>query len=279
MTKRGLVVIAALAMVFSGGCGPKKTGDETSSGCRPRDLQVDVNSGTMDVYWKSNCDRLISGYNIYIAENPLVKEYPGSRLPRAVRPFNHQPYSGDTNPDDGLEHFIAEGLENGKKYYVSVRVVNPDLTVSKPSNEVMAVCGPSGEIELSVRYRSEHDGFSFERGEYVRADAVDNDVYFFSDSDGDYLNSPAKLTGFLKENLMAKLSLKGTFRDIRGKISQVTESPDEQKISVGKGDWLLLRTPEGTNAVVNVLEIAGDGQDRRIKLFFTYNPLPGEMTF
>lgn len=279
MTKRTLIIFLILAMIFSFGCGPKKVTDERSSGCQPNDLQVDVNSGTMDVYWKSDCDRLISGYNIYIAENPLVKDYPGSDIPEAVKPFNSSPYAGDTDPDDGVEHFIAEGLEDGKKYFVSVRVVNPDLTMSKPSNEVMAICGPSGEIELSIRYKSEHDGFSLERGEYVRADAVDNDIYFFSDSQGDYLNSPAKLTGFLKENLLAKLSLKGAFRDIRGKIPQALSNPDKQKVAVKKGDWLHLRTPEGANAVINVLGISGNGEDRRIKLYFVFNPLPGERTF
>ncbi len=274
-----ITALIPLVILVVDGCGPKKISDETSSACQPADLRVDVNSGTMDIYWKSSCDELISGYNIYINENPLIDKYPGTRLPDAVKPFNAAPYSGDTNPDDGVEHFIAEGLENGKKYFVSVRIVKPDLTVSRPSNEVMAVCGPSGEIELPVRHRSEQDGFSFERNEYVRADALENDIYFFSDGQADYLNSPAKLSAFQKENLLVRLKLKGSLEEIRAKVRATSDEPREQKVVVRKGDWLLLRTPEGANAIIKVVEISGEGADRQIRLFFAYNPMPGEMIF
>lgn len=279
MSRQIIASMGAALIILAAGCGPKKISEEVSSRCQPEDLRVDVNSGTMDVYWKSNCDQLIAGYNIYINEEPVVKKYPGRTLPETVRPFNLEPYAGDTNPDDNVEHFIAEQLENGKKYFVSVRIVNPDLTVSKPSNEVVAVCGPSGEIELPIRYKSSKDGFSFERNEYVSADALENDIYFFSNGEGDYLNSPAKLGGFLKENLLGKLSLKGSFEDIRGRLKNISSKPGEQKVAVKKGEWLHLVTPEGGNAVVKVLDVTGAGAERKIRLFFVYNPLPGELIF
>ena len=278
MTRR-LVYVGFVLMLLMAGCGPKKVEPETSSACYPYDLQVDVQSGTMDIYWKTSCKDIISGYNIYINENPLVEKYPTSQLPETVRPFNLTPYAGDTNPDDEYEHYIAENLEDGKKYYISVRVVNPDMTQSRPSNEVVAVTGASGEIELSIRYKSDQDGYSLVKDEYVRADDIDNDLYFFSDGEGDYLNSPVKLDGFLRRNQLRKLPYEGNFADVRDKLSGLKSEPDEEKVPVKKGDWVHLRTADGANAVIKVLEISGKGEERKVRLFFVYNPLSGEMIF
>ncbi len=272
-----LLVITAPLLLFS--CGPQKVFDETSKNCYPENLQVDVNSGTMDVYWQMNCERLISGYNIYISENPIAADHPGTNLPRNIKPFNLEPFAGDTNPDDAYEHFIADQLENGKKYYVSVRVVNPDLSLSRPSNEIVAICGPSGEIELSIRYKSDKDGFSFDRNEYVRADALDNDFYFYSNKGEDYLNSPSKLDGFLRQNLLIKLKMSGTFADVRTKTEKLSRLPKDERVRVKKGDWLRLRTSDGANALIKVLDIYGEGKERKIKLFFVYNHLPDELIF
>ncbi|UCE24931.1 MAG: fibronectin type III domain-containing protein [Candidatus Zixiibacteriota bacterium] len=271
------VVITIFTLSLS--CGPGKIKDESASGCIPEDLQVDVNSKTMDVYWKPNCDRLISGYNIYISEAPLVDRYPGGSLPQSVEPFNRTPYSGDTDPDDEYEHFIAEGLENAKKYYVSVRIVNPDRTLSKPSNEVAVVCGPTGEIELSMRYKSDRDGYSFDRNEYVRADDVDNDLYFFSNNGVDYLNSPARLGGFLKVNRLQKLPLRGTFEQVRSRVTDLSLTAGDERVAVKEGDWLVVSTPDGSNALIKVLDFSDDNTKRSIKLFFAYRSLSGEMVF
>ncbi len=271
------VVITVLSLLLS--CGPGRIEDETVTGCVPGDIQVDVDSRTMDIYWRPNCGRLISGYNIYISDVPLVDEYPGGSLPKSVMPFNPAPYSGDTDPDDEYEHFIAEGLENGRKYYVSVRTVSPDRTLSKPSDEVVAVCGPTGEIELSVRYKSDRDGYSFDRNEYVRADDVDNDLYFFSSNGDDYLNSPVKLNGFLKRNRLQKLPWQGSFEQIRSRVTSITPAPGQERVAVSIGDWILLQTPDGSTALIEVLDIDGADVERTIRLFCAYRSLPGEMIF
>ncbi len=273
----GFLLLAIIVLAL--GCGPKPIVDEQSAACYADNLGVDVNSQTMDVHWKTKCTRLISGYNIYISEEPLTDKYPGADLSSAVKPFNLTPYAGDTDPDDGIEHFIAEGLQDGKKYYVSVRVVMPDGTLSRPSDEAIAVCGPSGEIELTVRYKSDKDGYSFGLNEYVRADDLNNDLYFFSKDGKDYLNSPVKLDGFLKANRLRKLPLKGNFSEIREKLTAMSLEPAEDRVEVKKGDWIHIQTPGGENAVIRVLELSGDGAERKIRLFYAYSPLSGEVVF
>ena len=279
MKTRYSLLLLLVAVGFWLSCGPGKVPDEAADRCYPEDLRVEVNSHMMDISWKNNCDQLISGYNIYISDEPLAAAYPGANLPGTVVPFNPASYSGDTNPDDGVEHFIAERLENGRKYYVSVRTVYPDRTLSTPSDELIAVCGPRGEIELSIRYKSNQDGFSFEQNQYVRADDSSNDLVFYSKEGEDYIDAPSRLNGFIKANRIRKTSLSGSFDEIRRPAARLEGEPTKVRVAVEKGDWLWVRTPDGTNALVKVLDIHGAGSDRKIRLFFAYSPLAGEMLF
>lgn len=277
--KKIIFTIIALTTILIVGCGPKKTviTEELKTTCYPENLKVNVNSEEMEVVWQNKCKELISGYNIYISETPLNVDYPGRELPASVKPHNTATYAGDTNPDDGVEIYEAKHLENGKKYYVSVRLVFPDRTLSKPTNEVMTVCGPRGEIEMSIRYNGEHDGFSFENNEYVKADQLENDLYFFSKDGEDYLNSPIKLDGFLKDNKLKKLKLKGDLDHVRKQLETITISPNEVKIAIAKGDWIWLKTTDGKSALIKVVDIYGEGKDRRVKLSYAYIPIVDEL--
>lgn len=270
------VIITAIAIV---GCGPKKTviTDEMKVNCYPENLKVNVNSEEMEVVWQNNCKELISGYNIYISDVPLNVNYPGRELPESIKPHNMPTFAGDTNPDDGVEIYEAKHLENGKKYYVSVRLVFPDRTLSKPTNEIMTVCGPRGEIDLSIRYIGEHDGFSFDNNDFVRAEQLENDLYFFSKDGHDYLNSPVKLDGFLKDNKLIKLKLKGDLHHIQKRLETITEAPAEIRLEIAKGDWIWLKTPDNKSALLNVVDIYGEGKDRKIKLYYAYIPLVNEL--
>ncbi len=240
--------------------------------CVPQDVQVEVNDGTMTVMFKDNCTQMKSGYNIYISRTPLVKQYPGTELPATIKPFNHPVFPGDTDPTDGIEHYNAEGLENGVVYYVSVRTVFSDRTLSKPSTEVTAVCGPRGEIELSMRYTSETDGFSFAENKFVRADNVKNDVYFFSKNGKNFLVSPDKLDGFLRKSKLHVLPYKGSFREVAAKINSSGISATEQQVTITPGTWVLLVTEEQYPALLKILEISGTAKKRQVKFFYAFSP-------
>ncbi len=267
-------------LLLIAGCGPTtKIAEETSTGCQPQNVQVEAASQSLDISWKDDCQGLKSGYNIYITDTPLVSKYPDGNIPASVRPFNLTTYPGDTNPDDSVEHFVANGLDNGTKYYVSVRVVNADRTMSRASNEVSAIPGPRGEIELSIRYKGGNDGYSFDHNEYVAADASTNDLYYYSAKGVDYLASPDRLNGFLKKNRLAKLSFRGDFAVLRTQIDRIKTTSFEDKVAIAEGDWLLIRTDTKTSALVRVESITGSGDQRKVKLFFAYDPAPGEMIF
>jgi len=261
------------------GCDRQRISDEMRATDAPQDLGVEAGSRMMAVSWKQHSGGLISGYYVYINEEPRTERRGEDAVSEQIQPFNRIPFAGDTNPDDGIVHFVAEGLDNGAKYYVSVRVVYPDRTLSWPSVEIPVVCGPRGVIELSFRFRSDHDGYSFEKDNYVRADAVDNDLYFFCKDGIDYLASPSRLDGFLRTSNFSTLPFKGELDEVKTRIATLGRLLSGDRIVINKGDWLLLRTPQDNYALVNVLGFDGVGMERTVSLFFTYSTLAGEKSF
>jgi len=273
-----LAAIVALALLLPG-CKPKQPPvEETAASCVPYDVGAEVNDGLIVVSFRSDCKTLINGYNIYVSREPLVARYPGPDLPAEIKPYNQPVFPGDTDPGDHIEHYEAEGVENGATYYVHVRTVFPDRSLSKPSKEITVVAGPRGQIELSMRYKSDHDGWSFAKNEYVRADAVDNDMYAFAKDGQVFLASPDRL-GFLRKTLFRKLSYKGDVDDIGNRLTDSEPLPADDRVEVRKGDWIEVMTADKTFALVKILDISGKGEDTRLQLFYAWTPKVGAPAF
>lgn len=274
--KKLLLITSILALLA--GCGPRPSAEYTGT-VFPVDLAVEVNDRQMTLSWHKVGDGPIAGYHIYISPEPLTAKYPDSEIDPSVDTYDVTPFPGDTNPDDGIEYFEATGLDNGVRYYVSVRVVYPDRSVSKPSNEIEAVCGPRGEIELAIRYQSDHDGYSFEKNDYVRADDSDNDLYFFAKDGIDYLGSPRRLSGFINDTRFLVLPYRGSLKEICSRVAESKLTATEDQVEVSMGDWVLLECQGGTHVLVNVRTVEGSGKNRRVNLFFAYSALVGEVFF
>ena len=272
----GLVL---LVMIIAAGCGPTKKPSEVSTTIYPYDLSVSGGNRKLELSWKAHGEGLISGYNIYISRTSLAAEYPDGKYPATVKPHNLTVFPGDTNPEDKVEHYDAEGLENGVKYYVTVRTVMSDRSLSRPSNEVAVVAGPRGEITLDSRYQGEHDGYSFEEEAYTGADADNNDIYFYSLDGVDYLASPTRLNGFLRESKFLVLPYKGDLSDILAKVNGAELSPSEIRTKISTGSWVLMRTADKANVLLKVLGFSGEGKDRQVNLQFAVSGLKSEIFF
>ena len=283
MRRIGWFLMCCVSAAFLSGCGsgsrPEKASEDRIGRCWPYDLSVEVNDGVMEVVFMDACSRLKSGYNIFISRQPIADKYPGATVPVSIKPHNHPVYPGDTEPDDGIVHYTAERLENGVEYYVSARMVFPDQSMSKPSNEVLAVCGPRGEMELSVRYKSDHDGFSFDRNKYVRADNVQNDLYYSTKDGKDYLSSPKKLDGFLRTTTLKKLPMRGGIRQVRSHLKDYQSWSAADRLEIRSGDWILLQTADDTYGLVKVLGFEGEGEKRKVSLFYAYSARKGAPLF
>lgn len=273
-----LILLLPLLLLLSS-CGPKGGSSESSRSLYANNLSVEVDNGRMTVSWQKQGKGIMSGYNIYISDKPLVESYPGPNLPPSVTPFNHATFPGDTNPDDGIEYFEAQGLENGRKYYVSVRVVMPDRLLSKPSREIIAVCGSRGEISLSMRYEGDNDGYSFATDTQVRADNALNDIYFFSKDGKDYLNSPTKLDAFLRKTNLAVVPYKGSWSEMKARFKPGDAPASKDRVAVKVGDWVHGVTADGHHLLAEVRELSGSGKSRKVKLFFALSTLTDEVVF
>ena len=266
---RTVASIIFLTLIASLNCGPPQPGAELRATCRPESLSVRAGDGAMTITWKVECPRLISGYNIYISEQPLSE---GNS-----RPFNATVYPGDTDPDDGVVQYDAQGLDNGVRYYVSVRVVFPDQSPSAPSEEGAAVCGPRGEIELTTRYSSEQDGYSFAQNQYVRADDLNNDLYFYSKGGTDYLASPIRLDGFLRNNRFMRLSVNGDLETVKHQLASIDSEPRDDRVAVREGDWVWIVTTEGHHALVQGRKLTSKEGKGTVVLSFAYWPISGPL--
>jgi len=266
MKRASLFILILLITLNFIKCGPQKITEEIRLKCIPTLIQADVNDGSMIVKFKETCKSLKTGYNIYVSESSLSKIH---IMPDTVKSHNHPVFPGDTNPEDGVEHYDAKGLENGVVYYVSVRTVFSDRTLSKPSNEILVVCGPRGDIDLSIRYKSENDGFSFTKNGYVRADDIYNDFYFYSKDGLDFIASPNRLDGFLRTSKFRLLSAKSTINEvIKSGIS--TSNPYNEKISISKGNLIQVLTADGHTALLEVIDMNGVGEKRRMLLKYAF---------
>lgn len=273
------VSLVLLIFIVAAGCGPTQKPSEVSPTIYPYDLEVSANNHKIDLSWKRHGAGLISGYNIYVSRTSLASEYPNGKYPSTVKPYNLTIFPGDTNPEDNIEHYEAEGVENGVKYYVTVRIVMPDRSLSKPSNEVAVVAGPRGEITLDSRYQGEHDGYSFEEDSYTGADAGNNDVYFYSLDGTDYLASPTRLNGFLRESKFAVLPYKGDLPDVLSSVNGSNLTPSEIRVEITAGSWVLMRTADSANVLLKVIGFNGQGKDRKVDLQFAVSGLKGQIFF
>lgn len=260
------------------GCAPSKTTTvlppETpivASDIQVVDVRVEPGDRRMTVEWKKLGEGLFSGYNIYISENATPAD--------TDAPFNLEPYPGDTDPDDGRETFQAENLENGRRYYVTVRPILPDRSLGSRSNQATTMCGPRGEVTIEARYSGEHDGLALETGAYVRANSRQSDLYFYTNEGKNFLASPDRLDGFNKKTKFSKLKLKGSLAEIRTEVGKLKIDPVDERVEVAAGDWILVRTADARNGLLRILDVEGKGKTSRVRLDFVFCPAVGEMVF
>jgi hypothetical protein len=272
-----LCVCFFLITLFSG-CAKKFRLRTTSDECAPANLEVKSNDQTLFLKWDTNCPKesLLSGYYIYLEDKPIYAAYHNLAPPRGIKPLNHDPYPGDTDPEDRWETMEINNLDNGIEYYVSIRALYPDRTVSVSSNEVIVMCRPEGTFELAFRYSDLNDGHSFADDATVRADGETNDLYFYHKDGFDFIASPHRLNGFLRKSFFYSL----------GKTENIYQYPKldldfqpVEKMPVHEGESYLIETADNNFAKVRIENITGEGKKRRMKINYIYQTIKGQMRF
>jgi hypothetical protein len=271
--------ILLLTGLLAGGCGaPRKIAEGLRTDCAPSNLTARPNDRKILLRWDTDCPDsiLLSGYYIYLQDRPIYEKY-GARIPpSSVEPFNLTPYPGDTDPEDSYETMTVEYLDNGVEYFISVRTAYPDRTISVSSNEVSVICRPEGEFELAYRYAGLNDGFSFALGEHVRADAEENDLYYYHKEGTDYIRSPHMLNGFLRNSRFDSL----------GKTKDIYQYPEldytftpVETMPVREGESYLVKTADSRFAKIRIEKITGEGKERSLRIKYVYQTIEDLMRF
>jgi len=237
--------------------------------CTPQNLTVRPGDRKLSLKWETDCPDsvLISGYNIYLLRKPLHKDDYGSDIPGSLKPYNDAPYPGDTDSNGKFESIDVERLINALEYFITVRTVFPDGRVSPASNEVSAICRPEGEFTLAYRYSDLNDGFSFAKGKPARADASDNDLYFYDKDGFDFIASPHRINGFLRTSAIYSL---GKTSDIHQYPKLVIDFPSAEKMPVLVGESYVIKTADNNFAKLRIEDATGEGQDRKLKIKYIY---------
>lgn len=271
--KRLILTVCVALLGLSCG-GKREVAKEEGPTVRAVDVRVEPDHRKLTVIWEKQGEGMISGYNIYISQSPLAS-VSGPYPP----PFNPMPFPGDTDHSDNLEHFEATEIDEGRIYYVTVRVVYPDGALSAPSNEVMTAAGGRGEITLGMRYNAERDGFSFAGNDFVKADDLTNDIYYYNAAGSHFLASPIRLNGFLRNSRLYRFPVQGTLDDVRPVLDAYSGRPADDRVEISSGDWVLVRTDNNTHALVNVRSVVGSGPDALVELWYAYCSIPQLLLF
>jgi len=272
-----LVITASVLLII--GCGPpRQIGRPAITECAPTNLTVQPDDSTLYLKWDINCpeNKVLSGYYVYLEKSPIFEKYSEVVLPKKIEPYNRTPYPGDTDPEDSFETMTINNLANGVEYYVSVRTVFPDKTITVSSNEVPVMCRPEGEFELAFRYAGKNDGFSFKTGQSVRADGELNDIYFYHKDGFDFIASPKRLNGFIRDSKFYSL---GKTKDIYQYPELELDFEPVEKIPVNVGESYLVLTADGNYAKIRIEEASGKNKERKLKIKYIYQTVAGLMRF
>jgi len=244
----------------------------TEERCIPSSLIVDSTASSYAlIAWNPGCPglRILRGFNVYVSPVPLAADYPGSDLSPDFRPYNRDIYPGDTLGNPKRESYAIEDLENARQYYVHVRDVYIDGTLSPPSNEIPLVVYSQGQFTLMPSFTGDHDGFDFAAGEYCRTDALNNDIYFYSKDGADYLCSPARLGPVNRET---EIFSAGTGVAPENWMEMNPDDEFTERVRLQEGGVYILITADGYPVKLNVLSMTGNGDERQITFDYIYKP-------
>ena len=171
----------------------------------PYDVVVDALNERAIVRWAVDRgeNRPISGYNIYLSEESLKGIFSKWDKKRP-KPYNHTPFPGDTDGDINKESFEITHLDNGRKYYVSVRTVGPAGGESNASEELSFVPLSKGRFILTSEHTLNDGGFNFEKGISVPVRDPRNDIYLYAKTLVVGISSPSRLAAGLRKTKFSK---------------------------------------------------------------------------
>jgi hypothetical protein len=251
---------------------PKKVDLDESRLCKPQDLTIDsIANNYTRIAWNPGCPgiRVMRGFNIYLSPVPQVSKYTGRELPKNIRAFNSEIYPGDSEGKLNRETYEIENIDNATRYYVHVRAVYNDGSLSVPSNEIELLIYQQGTIELDVSYSGNQAGYSFVKDRPCKTDALENDIYYYHKDGIDYICSPSRIGPVNRNN---KIYAAGSGNQQPDPDNLNVEGNSVDRIAVIPGQNLLIDTEEDYKVGLFIVGFEGAESDRRVVFEYFYKP-------
>ena len=271
-----VAVLVLPILVTISGCAPaaRKAPVETkppveTARCLPHDLTVDsLDNHYARIAWNPGCPetRILRGFNIYLSRKPSP-ENRNSRAKDMAIPYNETVYPGDAEGRADRESFEFRDLTLSTRYFARVRAVYDDSTFSPPTNEVEIIGYPQGAITLAESYFGRQDGFSFEKNDYCKTDAMENDLYYYSKDGRNFLCSPLRISRVNRKTEIFTTDKQGTLADL-AHIEPRGKGLD--KAEIFPGTILLIKTATGNRAALRIVKCVDAGVVRETTIQYYY---------
>jgi len=263
-----LSLILFLCLLIACAAGKKPALEEIPGKPAPSNLIVESGNQKLNLIWNTNRSEstIISGYNIYILEEPINEDNRPHRVKSDINPVNNLPYPGDENPEITFETYTAENLLNSVKYYVGVTTIFADKSESALSNVVKITCYPRGIVTIKDRMMGAMHGFSFGLDNYVDYNDITNDLYFVARDAGNIMGSPDRNEGVLKHTEFASL----------GRLKKLDDSRNfknlafKNRIFVAEGNGYVLRLEDGSMAKILVKQVDSSTYKKQVVFEYIY---------
>jgi hypothetical protein len=197
--------------------------------------------------------RPISGYNIYLSEEPLENMF-GKWGKDSPEPYNHSPFPGDTDGDKSKESYEITNLVNGKTYFVSVRTVDPAGNESDAAGELKFVPLANGRFQINSDHSSDRGGFSFDKNISLPARDPRCDIYLYAKKDAVGLSSPSRLSAGLRKTAFSN-----------------SKEKKVETIKIKSGDRLTIDTRNG-RAEITIERIRHEGSSATADIHYIFYP-------
>ena len=152
--------------------------------------------------------------------------------------------------------------ENGKKYYVHIRLKGANSRISLPSNEVVALPRPEGQMVLHETKSKNYSAFDFEHLKMVASKNKHADIVFDFVEDAPKLRSPHLRKKKLRKTLFVSSNME------EDEFSEDTNFYEE--ITLSEGQTIIAKTERGNYARLTVEALGGSFPDRFVRINYAY---------
>ncbi len=270
-----LLALVVLILFYVGGCAPSPKPPSEPQLFVLADLPVPHNlvavagDNQVDLNWKleGKRDEYVLGCNVY-AETRSLEGISVDKLPASRGTW--PPIYVDSDTINSWTNYILDNLENGKKYFIHIRLKGSNQRISPASNEVAMIPHPEGVIKLYETRSKHYSAFEFSKQKKVSSKNKHADIIFDEQENVAMLLSPHLRKKGLRQTGIVDM------RDLRpfNEITNVENIVFGEEILAVIDHVVVIKTEDSHYAKLLIEKIEGKIPNRYIEFRYCYQMLP-----